>query len=75
MNQTFELCHKMKIPDRLDRLMSRLTQEIIRQQPENVYEFAANLFEQLLEERNGGKYVILRCVYTRAFYRLIDIQK
>lgn len=45
----------MKIPDRLDYFMYRLTQEILCQQPENVYEFAANFFDQLMDEKNGSK--------------------
>jgi hypothetical protein len=45
----------MKIPETLDHLMFCLTKEILCKQPDNVYEFAADFFHQLVEARNGSK--------------------
>lgn len=50
MNGSTLLYHKLKIPDKLDVLMQRLTREILCQQPENIYEFAADFFDKLLQE-------------------------
>ena len=44
----------MKIPDKLDVIMHRLTREVLFQQPKNIYEFAADLMDKLIEERDGG---------------------
>lgn len=57
MSQANLLCHKMKIPETLDHLMFCLTKEILCKQPDNVYEFAADFFHQLVEARNGSKLI------------------
>ena len=45
----------MKIPANLDTVLHRLTREMIRQQPKNIYEFAADFFDRLVDERDIGK--------------------
>ena len=49
------LCHRMKIPADLDTVLHRLTREMIYQQPKNVYEFAAEFFDRLVQERDTSK--------------------
>ena len=49
------LCHRIKIPTNLDAVLHRLTREMIYQQPKDVYEFAADFFDRLVQERDGSK--------------------
>ena len=52
--------HKMpiispQIPDGLPELMRGLAKSVIKQNPDNLYEFAAEYFENLLRERDGDQ--------------------
>ena len=60
------LCHKMKIPVNLGVILHQLARDIIYKQPQDIYGFAADFFERLIEERNNSKlYTFLNvCVYT-----------
>lgn len=42
-----------KIPNGLEELMKGLAKSVIKENPENIYEFAAEYFENLLRERDG----------------------
>lgn len=42
-----------KIPQGLEELMRGLAKSVIKENPENIYEFAAEYFENLLRERDG----------------------
>lgn len=42
-----------KIPQGLEELMKGLAKSVIKENPENIYEFAAEYFENLLHERDG----------------------
>ncbi|XP_070504907.1 calcium-binding tyrosine phosphorylation-regulated protein-like [Chironomus tepperi] len=42
-----------KIPQGLEELMLNLAKSIIKENPQNLYEFAAEYFEKLLKERDG----------------------
>lgn len=42
-----------KIPSGLEELMRGLAKSVIKENPENIYEFAAEYFENLLKERDG----------------------
>ena len=45
-----------KIPDGLPELMRGLAKSVIKQNPDNLYEFAAEYFENLVRERDGDSY-------------------
>ncbi|CAG9811277.1 unnamed protein product [Chironomus riparius] len=42
-----------KIPQGLEELMLNLAKSVIKENPQNLYEFAAEYFEKLLKERDG----------------------
>ncbi|CAG9804710.1 unnamed protein product [Chironomus riparius] len=42
-----------KIPQGLEELMKGLAKSVIKENPDNIYEFAAEYFENLLRERDG----------------------
>ena len=43
-----------KIPSGLEELMRGLAKSVIKENPQNIYEFAAEYFENLLKERDGS---------------------
>lgn len=45
-----------KVPDGLKELMSDISREVLRDQPENIYEFIADYLEEMEieRERRGG---------------------
>lgn len=45
---------RMEIPRGLDYLADRLVRAVIRAQPKNVREFAAEFFDELLRQRDPG---------------------
>jgi len=55
----------MEIPRGLDYLAERLVRAVIRVQPKNVHEFAAQFFDGLLRQRDQCKYlyIIMLCCY------------
>ncbi|CAI6359678.1 unnamed protein product [Macrosiphum euphorbiae] len=48
---------RTEIPRGLDYLTERLVRAVIRVQPKNVHEFAAQFFDGLLQQRDHGKYL------------------
>lgn len=42
---------KLRVPQGFQTLLEMLSREILRDQPENIYEYAANYFEGLLTSR------------------------
>ncbi|XP_031618124.1 sperm surface protein Sp17-like [Contarinia nasturtii] len=43
-----------KIPDGMVELMKNLAKSVLKEQPENIYVFAAEYFENLVRERDGS---------------------
>lgn len=43
-----------KIPDGMVELMKNLAKSVLKEQPENIYLFAAEYFENLVRERDGS---------------------
>ncbi|UJR26921.1 hypothetical protein I4U23_008230 [Adineta vaga] len=43
-----------RIPFGFEELLTYLTREILRSQPENIYEFCSITCQQLINERNNG---------------------
>ncbi|CAF1045431.1 unnamed protein product [Rotaria sp. Silwood1] len=44
----------LRTPFGFDELLTYLTREILRSQPENIYEFCLTACQQLINERNNG---------------------
>ncbi|CAF1126128.1 unnamed protein product [Rotaria sordida] len=44
----------LRTPFGFDELLTYLTREILRSQPENIYEFCLTTCQQLINERNNG---------------------
>ena len=42
---------RLTLPDGLEEALEGLAREVLRHQPENILDFAANHFEQLLKKR------------------------
>ena len=46
---------RLSLPSGLEESLEGLAREVLRSQPKNIYEFAAEHFEELLRKRNKGK--------------------
>ena len=57
---------RLSMPSGLEDALEGLAREILRSQPKDMYEFAAQYFEGLLRKRNKGK---VFCVLNRAQWR------
>ena len=51
---------KLRVPKGFQNILEGLAREVLRSQPENVYEFGASYFESLLRTRTG-KWVLCWC--------------
>ena len=45
---------RLSLPSGLEESLEGLAREVLRSQPKNIYEFAAEHFEELLRKRNKG---------------------
>ena len=45
---------KLNLPDGLEEALEGLAREVLREKPGNIYEFAADYFEELVKKRNEG---------------------
>ena len=56
--QSRPLFIRLTLPDGLEEALEGLAREVLRSQPDNILEFAANHFEQLVKTRvsTGSKY-------------------
>lgn len=48
---------RLNLPTGLEEALESLAREVLRSQPENVYAFAADHFEELIRKRNTGKFL------------------
>lgn len=55
MAQQTLLARSVTVPPNLEALMHQLTREILRDQPKNLYEFAADFFARLIEQPEDGE--------------------
>lgn len=64
---------RTEIPRGLDYLADRLVRAVIRVQPKNVHEFAAQFFDGLLRQRDPRKrmLILLVCCTPRKNYRMV----
>ena len=46
---------RLSLPSGLEESLENLAREVLRSQPENIYQFAAEHFEKQLRERNKGE--------------------
>lgn len=46
---------RLTLPDGLEEALEGLAREVLRHHPDNIYEFAADHFEQQLKKRVAGK--------------------
>ncbi len=46
---------RLSLPSGLEDTLEGLAREVLRTKPKNIYEFAAEHFEELLRKRNEGK--------------------
>lgn len=46
---------KLRVPKGFQNVLEGLAREVLRNQPENLYEFGAKYFEQMLSVRDGKK--------------------
>jgi len=46
---------RLTLPEGLEEALEGLAREVLRTQPENIYEFAANHFDQILKKRTSVK--------------------
>lgn len=44
---------KLRVPKGFQNILEGLAREVLRNQPENIYEFGSKYFEQLLAVRDG----------------------
>lgn len=49
--------NKLRVPPGFEHLLEGLAREILREQPKNLVEFAAQYFRKKLQDRDGGSYV------------------
>ena len=49
---------KLRVPRGFQNLLEGLAREVLRSQPEELYEFGAQYFENLIKQREGKKYYI-----------------
>ena len=47
---------RLNLPSGLEEALESLAREVLRQKPQNIYEFAADHFEELVKKRNECKY-------------------
>ena len=48
---------KLRVPKGFQNILEGLAREVLRSQPENVFEFGASYFDNLLRTRTGKCYV------------------
>ena len=46
---------RLNLPSGLEEALESLAREVLRQKPSNIYEFAADHFEELVKRRNECK--------------------
>ena len=46
---------RLNLPSGLEEALESLAREVLRQKPQNIYEFAADHFEELVKKRNECK--------------------
>ena len=49
------LVNSVSVPANLDALMLRLTRAVLREQPKDVFDFAADFFGKLVDQRDKGE--------------------
>ena len=73
---------RLNLPSGLEEALESLAREVLRQKPQNIYEFAADHFEELVKKRNECKYyhppeysfyhrinnIFLYCNYLNAYF-------
>ena len=50
---------RLNLPDGLEEALEGLAREVLREKPGNIYEFAADYFEDLVKKRNKGGYWVM----------------
>ena len=50
---------RLSLPNGLEESLEGLAKEVLRSQPKNIYQFAADHFESLLRKRNEGNTIII----------------
>ena len=48
---------RLNLPSGLEDALESLAREVLRQKPSNIYEFAADHFEELVKRRNECKWI------------------
>ena len=56
---------KLNLPDGLEEALEGLAREVLREKPGNIYEFAADYFEELVKKRNEGIKVAWESISSR----------
>jgi hypothetical protein len=51
---------RLSLPGGLEDTLEGLAREVLRSKPKNIYEFAADYFEDLLRKRNDGESAVFR---------------
>jgi hypothetical protein len=51
---------RLSLPAGLEEALENVAREVLRSQPKNIYQFAAEHFEDLLRKRNEGQLSIER---------------
>jgi hypothetical protein len=55
---------RLSLPGGLEDTLEGLAREVLRSKPKNIYEFAADYFEDLLRKRNDGKSAVFVFCYN-----------
>ena len=58
---------KLRVPKGFQSLLVGLSTEILRSQPRNIHEFAADYFEKLLKRRGKIFYLTLKFYFTERY--------
>ena len=53
---------RLNLPDGLEEALEGLAREVLREKPGNIYEFAADYFEDLVKKRNKGAYWVMSII-------------
>lgn len=51
---SMDIFHKMKIPNRIGVLLRHLIKEVVRNQPDDVYDFSAECIENIIRKGENG---------------------
>ena len=55
---------RLSLPGGLEDTLEGLAREVLRNKPKNIYEFAADYFEELLRKRNEGESAFFNCRFV-----------